>query len=125
MQAAIDTYQQALQAAPSTELFDRYIGFLTEQLQQHLQPGDADDIDGATAAQHPANEPGAAAAAAQVLAAFEQAADAGDRCRLRFRCPDLAAWSVIACTATSKVASMGVDGLHSILYCGSDLTHSS
>jgi hypothetical protein len=89
MQAAIDTYQQALQAAPSTELFDRYIGFLTEQLQQHLQPADTDDTDDATAAQHPANEPAAAAAAARVLAAIEQAADAGDRRRLSSRGPNL------------------------------------
>ena len=78
MQTAIDTYQQALQAAPSTELFDRYIGFLTEQLQQHLQAATADDKNNTMTAQHPANEPAAAAAAARVLAAFEQAADAGD-----------------------------------------------
>jgi hypothetical protein len=82
MQAAVDTYQQALQAAPSTELFDRYIGFLTEQLQQHLQPADADDTDDATAAQQHANDSPAAAAAARVLAAFEHAADAGGRCIL-------------------------------------------
>ena len=126
MQAAVDTYQQALQAAPSTELFDRYIGFLTEQLQQHLQPAGADDTDDATAAQQPASEPAAAAAAARVLAAIEQAADAGDRRRLRSisRCPDPAASSVVACTATSNVASMGGNGLQAHFHRGIALTHS-
>lgn len=112
MQAAVDTYQQALQAAPSTELFDRYIGFLTEQLQQHLQPADADDTNDATAAQQPAIEPAAAAAAARVLVAFEQAADAGGRCIPCSRCSPLLQQGLqLHRTATIGVVSGdGIDG---------------
>lgn len=79
-QAAIDTYQQALQAAPSTGLFDRYIDFLTEQLEQHLQPDESANAETSpqTAPQAARDAVAAGAAAGRVLAAFEQAAAAGD-----------------------------------------------
>ncbi len=67
-------YQQALQEAPATALFDLYIGFLTEQLHQRLN---AVAEEGESEAAAEAGD--AAAVAGRLLAAHEQAASAGGR----------------------------------------------
>lgn len=113
MQGAIDTYQQALREKPSTDLFDSYISFLTQHLEEHLQSAPQEAADTEADGQAPQPSPiDAAAAAGRLLAAFEQAAEAGEsRMRgglssrrgvisHRQRMQEIVAYTITKCDAT-------------------------